>query len=68
MQYRTNVPAAIGVLVVHNKLKPKKGTLPADVTYIAAIHIYSISLSLYIYIYTHTYVHIYIYIYVHIYI
>ena len=32
---KTNAPAAIGVLVVHNKLKPKKGTLPPDVTYIA---------------------------------
>lgn len=32
---RTNAPAAIGVLVVHNKLKPKKGVLPPDVTYIA---------------------------------
>lgn len=32
---KTNAPAAIGVLVVHNKLKPKKGTLPPGVTYIA---------------------------------
>lgn len=32
---KTNAPAAIGVLVVHNKLKPKKGELPPDVTYIA---------------------------------
>jgi hypoxanthine phosphoribosyltransferase len=32
---RTNAPAAVGVLVVHNKLKPKKGVLPDDVTYIA---------------------------------
>ena len=32
---KSNAPAAIGVLVVHNKLKPKKGTLPDDVTYIA---------------------------------
>ena len=32
---RINEPAAIGVFVVHNKLKPKKGVLPADVTYIA---------------------------------
>ena len=28
-------PAAVGVLVVHNKLKEKKGVLPDDVTYIA---------------------------------
>ena len=32
---QTNAPAAIGVFVVHNKLKPKTGELPADVTYIA---------------------------------
>ena len=32
---RLNSPAAIGVLVVHNKLKPKKGVLPADIVYIA---------------------------------
>ena len=32
---RTNGPSAVGVLVVHNKLKPKKGKLPDDVTYIA---------------------------------
>lgn len=32
---KTNAPAAIGVFVVHNKLKPKKGELSADVTYIA---------------------------------
>ena len=32
---RTNAPAAVGVLVVHNKLKPKKGVLPKNVTYIA---------------------------------
>ena len=36
---KTNGPAAVGVLVVHNKLKPKKGTLPADVTYIAGEHV-----------------------------
>ena len=36
---KSNAPAAIGVLVVHNKLKPKKGTLPADVTYIAGEHV-----------------------------
>jgi hypoxanthine phosphoribosyltransferase len=36
---KTNAPAAIGVLVVHNKLKPKKGTLPDDVTYIAGEHV-----------------------------
>jgi hypothetical protein len=28
-------PAAVAVLVVHNKLKKKKGVLPNDVTYIA---------------------------------
>ena len=32
---RSNGPAAVGVFVVHNKLKPKKGKLPDDVTYIA---------------------------------
>merc|ERR1719399_1616314 len=32
---KTNAPAAVGVLVVHNKLKEKKGTLPDDVTYIS---------------------------------
>ena len=32
---RINAPAAIGVYVVHNKLKPKKGVLPDDITYIA---------------------------------
>ena len=32
---KTNAPAAVGVLVVHNKLKPKAGTLPEDVTYIS---------------------------------
>ena len=32
---RRNSPAAIGVLVVHNKLKAKKGVLPPNVTYIA---------------------------------
>ena len=32
---KRNEPAAIGVLVVHNKLKPKKGVLPDDITYIA---------------------------------
>lgn len=31
---KLNEPAAIGVLVVHNKLKDKKGVLPDDVTYI----------------------------------
>lgn len=36
---KTNNPAAVGVLVVHNKLKPKKGTLPDDVTYIAGEHV-----------------------------
>ena len=36
---KTNAPSAIGVLVVHNKLKPKKGTLPPDVTYIAGEHV-----------------------------
>jgi|EP00900_Chrysochromulina_parva_P025721 hypothetical protein len=34
-----NAPAAIGVLVVHNKLKPKKGVLPEDITYIAGEHV-----------------------------
>ena len=34
-----NAPAAIGVLVVHNKLKPKKGVLPDDITYIAGVHV-----------------------------
>ncbi|GMH91803.1 hypothetical protein TL16_g12160 [Triparma laevis f. inornata] len=32
---RENAPAAIAVLVVHNKLKEKKGTLPKDIVYIA---------------------------------
>lgn len=32
---KRNAPAAVGVLVVHNKLKEKKGVLPDDVTYIA---------------------------------
>lgn len=32
---RCNSPAAIAVLVVHNKMKPKKGVLPDDVVYIA---------------------------------
>ena len=32
---KRNEPVAIGVLVVHNKLKEKKGVLPPDVTYIA---------------------------------
>ena len=32
---RTNAPAAVAVAVVHNKLKPKKAELPADVTYFA---------------------------------
>ena len=32
---KMNAPAAIGVMVVHNKLKPKTGQLPPDVTYIA---------------------------------
>ena len=32
---KTNNPSAIGVLVVHNKLKPKKGVLPPEITYIA---------------------------------
>lgn len=36
---RTNGPSAIGVLVVHNKLKEKKGVLPDDVTYIAGEHV-----------------------------
>ena len=36
---KTNAPSAIGVLVVHNKLKPKKGTLLPDVTYIAGEHV-----------------------------
>ena len=36
---KTNAPAAIGVLVVHNKLKEKKGVLPDDVTYIAGEHV-----------------------------
>ena len=36
---RLNAPAAIGVLVVHNKLKPKKGELPADIVYIAGEHV-----------------------------
>lgn len=36
---KINAPAAIGVLVVHNKLKPKKGSLPPDVTYIAGEHV-----------------------------
>lgn len=31
----TNAPAEIAVAVVHNKLKPKKGTLPENVTYFA---------------------------------
>lgn len=34
-----NAPAAIGVLVVHNKLKPKKGVLPEDITYIAGEYV-----------------------------
>ena len=32
---KRNAPAAVGCLVVHNKLKPKKGSLPPGVTYIA---------------------------------
>ena len=36
---KTNAPAAIGVLVVHNKLKEKKGVLPDDITYIAGEHV-----------------------------
>ena len=32
---RRNGPGAIGVLVVHNKLKPKEGSLPPNVEYIA---------------------------------
>ncbi len=36
---RLNAPSAIGVMVVHNKLKPKVGTLPEDVTYIAGEHV-----------------------------
>ena len=36
---RLNAPAAIGVLVVHNKLKPKKGELPPDIVYIAGEHV-----------------------------
>ena len=32
---KLNAPAAVGVLVVHNKLKAKKGVLPESVTYIA---------------------------------
>ena len=31
---RCNCPAAIAVLVVHNKRKPKTGKLPDDVVYI----------------------------------
>lgn len=30
-----HAPAAVAVAVVHNKLKPKKGTLPPDVAYFA---------------------------------
>jgi len=33
---KTNVPSAIAVLVVHNKLKKKLAELPKDVVYIAA--------------------------------
>lgn len=32
---KTNSPAAIAVCVVHNKLKPKRATLPDDVEYMA---------------------------------
>jgi len=32
---RSNSPAAVAVMVVHNKLKPKRGVLPDDVLYIA---------------------------------
>ena len=32
---RSNSPAAVAVVVVHNKLKPKRGVLPDDVLYIA---------------------------------
>lgn len=32
---KTNAPAKVAVMVVHNKLKEKKGTLPEDVLYIA---------------------------------
>jgi len=31
----TNAPSAIAVAVVHNKLKPKRGTLPEGVSYFA---------------------------------
>mmetsp|Transcript_119723 Transcript_119723/g.298618 ORF Transcript_119723/g.298618 Transcript_119723/m.298618 type:complete len:221 (-) Transcript_119723:239-901(-) len=31
----TNAPSAIAVAVVHNKMKPKKGTLPAGIEYFA---------------------------------
>ena len=35
---RLNAPSAITVMVVHNNLKPKVGTLPEDVAYIAGEH------------------------------
>ena len=34
-----NAPAAVGVLVVHNKIKEKRGILPPDVTYIVGEHV-----------------------------
>jgi hypoxanthine phosphoribosyltransferase len=36
---RCNGPAEVAVLVVHNKLKPKKGVLPDSVVYIAGEHV-----------------------------
>ena len=36
---RRNAPAAVAVLVVHNKRKPKRGAVPQDVTYIACEHV-----------------------------
>ena len=36
---KQNGPSAIAVMVVHNKLKPKIGVLPHDVTYIAGEHV-----------------------------
>ena len=33
-----NAPSAIAVMVVHYKLKPKVGTLPEDMAYIAGEH------------------------------
>eukprot|EP00529_Nitzschia_sp_RCC80_P033595 CAMPEP_0113500262 /NCGR_PEP_ID=MMETSP0014_2-20120614/32215_1 /TAXON_ID=2857 /ORGANISM="Nitzschia sp." /LENGTH=202 /DNA_ID=CAMNT_0000394547 /DNA_START=13 /DNA_END=621 /DNA_ORIENTATION=- /assembly_acc=CAM_ASM_000159 len=32
-------PAKIGVAVVHNKIKPKRGVLPSDVVYFAGAHV-----------------------------